>query len=283
MSEKRVTKQTARTGAATVSVAQLVEQPHLAFQLDVGEAPQVLAQVNTLSTRVSELQSNLQRMVPSTTRILGRPLTEVRRVLRLDAGEGFDIEAARQRIAGDDYAVRRFLADLVTDEWLIQDRADHWTATAKAKELQFESRGRLTRAKADGLVGELLARVRALNTDPKYAFKVDSVVLFGSYLSSRDRIGDVDVAIALRPRLQKKEAQRALEEAARSRERRSRNIVEHLYKPRREVMQVLKAKSSWLDVRDGSELEDVMQERGRVDYKVVYGYWLPKLQRKEQQ
>ena len=57
---------------------------------------------------------------PSTTRILGRPLGEVRRVLRLDAGEGFDMAAAHERITGDDYAVRRFLADLVTDEWLIQ-------------------------------------------------------------------------------------------------------------------------------------------------------------------
>ena len=60
-----------------------------------GEAPQVLAQVNALLTRVTELQSNLERMVPSTTRILGRPLAEVRRVLRLDAGEGFEIDAAR--------------------------------------------------------------------------------------------------------------------------------------------------------------------------------------------
>jgi hypothetical protein len=78
--------------------------------------------VNSLSARVTELQSNLQRLVPGTTRILGRPLTDVRRVLRLDAGEGFDVDGARQRIAGDDYAARRFLADLVTDGWLIQDR-----------------------------------------------------------------------------------------------------------------------------------------------------------------
>jgi len=282
MSERRVTKSRARTRAATVTLAQLVEQPHLAFRLDVGEAPQVLAQVNTLLTRVTDLQSNLQRMVPSTTRILGRPLAEVRRVLRLDAGEGFDIEAARQRIAGDDYAVRRFLADLVTDESLIQDRADHWTVTVKAKELQFESRGRLTRDKADSLVGELLARVRALNADAKYAFKVDSVVLFGSYLSNRDRIGDVDLAIALRPRLQNKEAQKALEEVARSRGPRSRNIVEHMYKPQREVRRALKAKSSWLDVRDISELEEVLQQRRGVDYKVIYGHWQPKLKDKEQ-
>jgi hypothetical protein len=82
MAEKRVTKSKARTRVATVTLAQLVERPYLAFRLDVGEAPQVLAQVNTLLTRVTELQSNLQRMMPSTTRILGRPLAEVRRVLR---------------------------------------------------------------------------------------------------------------------------------------------------------------------------------------------------------
>ncbi len=272
MSEKRRSK---RTRTATITLAQLVERPHLAFRIDVEEAPQILGEVSALLTRVTELHANLERMVPSTTRILGRPLAEVRRVLRLDAGEGFDMEAARQRIAGDDYTVRRFLADLTTDGWLIQDRPEHWTATPKAKELQFESRGRLTRVKADGLVGQLLARVRAVNADPKYAFKVDAVVLFGSYLSSRDRIGDVDVAIALRPRLQNKDAQAALEESARSRGPESRNIVEHLFRPRREVRQALKARSSWLDVRDVSELEDVLQTR-RVDYKVIYGHWQPK-------
>jgi predicted nucleotidyltransferase len=271
MSEKRRPK---RTGPAAITLAQLVERPQLAFRLDVGDVPQVLAEVSALVTRLTELHANLERMVPSTTRILGRPLAEVRRVLRLDAGEGFDIDAARQRIAGDDYALRRFLADLTTDEWLIQDRPDHWTATPKAKELQFESRGRLSRVKADGLVGQLLARVRAVNADPNYAFKIDSVVLFGSYVSNRDRIGDVDVAIALRPRLRNKDAQEALEASARSRRPERRNIVEHLFGPRREVRQALKARSPWLDLRDVSELEEVLQTR-RIDYKVIFGYWQP--------
>jgi predicted nucleotidyltransferase len=280
VSPKRVAKSRTRSGTVTSRLVQLVKQPHLAWRLEAAMAPQYLGLVNGLLARVTELQSNLLRMVPSTTRILGRPLSEVRRVLRLDAGEGFDLEAARQRIAGDNYAVRRFLADLVTDGWLIQERADHWKVTAKAKELQSESRGRLTRVKADGLVGELLARVRTINQDSKYAFKIDSVVLFGSYLSNRDRIGDVDVAIALRPRLQKKEAQEALEEAARARGPRSRNIVDDLFRPRREVQQAVKAKSSWLDVREISELEDVLH-RSSVAYKVVYGYWQPRLKGKE--
>jgi hypothetical protein len=41
------------------------------------------------------------------------------------------------------------------------------------------------------------------------------------------------------------------------------------------VRQALKARSPWLDVRDVSELEEVLQTR-RVDYKVIYGYWQPK-------
>jgi hypothetical protein len=272
-----VTPQRHTSKDATQQLARLVEQPHLVWRLELGQAPKYLALVTPLLSQVTELRDNLQRLVPSTTRILGRPLSEVRRVLRLDTGEGFDIDAAQERIARDHYAVRRFLADLVSDEWLIQDRPDHWIATPKAKELQFESRGRLTRTRADGLVAELLKRVRTVNEDPKYAFKVDSVVLFGSYLSGRDRIGDVDAAIALRPRLQKKEAQAALEKQARSRGPRSRNVVESLFKPQREIQQALKAKSSWLDIRDVSELQSLMQEQGPIPHEVIYGYWHPEL------
>ena len=90
------------------------------------------------------------------------------------------------------------------------------------------------------------------------------------------------MAIALRPHLQNKEAQKALEEAARSRGPRSRNIVGHMYKSQQEVRKALKAKSSWLDVRDVSELEEVLQQRSGVEYKVIYGHWQPKLKIKDE-
>jgi hypothetical protein len=91
------------------------------------------------------------------------------------------------------------------------------------------------------------------------------------------------VAIALRPRLQKKEAQKALENAARSRGPRSQNMVAHLFKPQREVQQALKAKSAWLDVRDISQLEEVLQSRRGARYEVIYGYWQPKPKGKAQE
>jgi hypothetical protein len=261
---------------------QLVEDPHLAWHLSAGEVPEYLSLAAELLTRVTELRNNLARMVPRTTRILGRPLGEVRRVLRLDEGEGFDLEDARRRITGDDFAARRFLADLVTGQWLVQDRPDHWVTTAKAKELQLESRGKLTRTRADGLVAELIVRAHAIDNDPKYAFKIDAIVLFGSYLSARERIGDVDVAVALRPRLQNKEAQKLLEEEARSRGPEGRNLIDHLFKPQREVRQALKAKSSGLDVRDISELQGLLERQRDLPYTVVFGYWQPKVRPADQ-
>jgi hypothetical protein len=49
------------------------------------------------------------------------------------------------------------------------------------------------------------------------------------------------------------------------------------------VRQVLKARSSWLDVRDISELEEVLQQSSAVEYKVIYGHWQPKLKTKDDQ
>jgi DNA-binding IclR family transcriptional regulator len=73
----------------------------------------------------------------------------MRALVRLDEGAGFSLQDVASRIPDDAGAQRRLLADLVTDEWLVQDASDHWKTTDKAKALQTTSRGRLTRASAD--------------------------------------------------------------------------------------------------------------------------------------
>jgi predicted nucleotidyltransferase len=46
----------------------------------------------------------------------------------------------------------------------------------------------------------LLERIELLNGDPHFLARVEKAVVFGSYLSRVDRLGDVDVAIRLIPR-----------------------------------------------------------------------------------
>jgi hypothetical protein len=58
------------------------------------------------------------------------------------------------------------------------------------------------RETAERVLKEFIDRVDAVNISKEYAFRVRSIVLFGSILSSADRLGDVDVAIDLQPSTQ---------------------------------------------------------------------------------
>jgi len=47
---------------------------------------------------------------------------------------------------------------------------------------------------------EFMERVREVNVNPHYLYKVKEVVLFGSYLTLRERINDIDVAVEVGPK-----------------------------------------------------------------------------------
>jgi hypothetical protein len=123
-------------------------------------------------------------------------------------------------------------------------------ATDKARELQATSRGRLTRARVQIALTGLMDRVRAVNDTPQDAFKVEVVIVFGSYLSEIPRIGDVDIAVRLKERGRSKEEQKRLEDA-------SYNPAADTWRPfstewcgwpRREVMAALKARQPSVDL-----------------------------------
>ena len=59
------------------------------------------------------------------------------------------------------------------------------------------NRTRIHRATADRLIKELLARVNLVNDSVDYLHRVSEVWVFGSYLSKRTRLGDVDLWIKL--------------------------------------------------------------------------------------
>jgi predicted nucleotidyltransferase len=73
---------------------------------------------------------------------------------------------------------------------------------------------------------ERLAQVNA--ADAPYAYRVKTVVLFGSYATDTPRVGDVDVAVELEPKFPPHSPeQKALEAARRDTEHyRPRNMVE---------------------------------------------------------
>ena len=55
----------------------------------------------------------------------------------------------------------------------------------------------LRRETAERLLSELLDRIIALNSDPRFLARVQKAVVFGSYIGEPDRIGDLDIAVQL--------------------------------------------------------------------------------------
>lgn len=260
----------------SISVKDLLRHPHRVWELHAEQLPVMLDELSTLVQRATQVRDALARRVPGPLRITGRPLKEVRALLRLDDGSGISFDDATDRLSKDDHhSVRRLMADLVTDGWVTQDKPDHWVTTDKARELQTTSRGRLTRARAQVALTSLMDRVRAVNGDPQYAFKVEVVVVFGSYLSEIPRIGDVDVAVRLKERGRSKEEQKRLEDASHDRARRLATILERVVWPRREVMAALKARQPTIDLRELNEIEVLFRKGAAIGYEVLLGHWIP--------
>ena len=73
----------------------------------------------------------------------------------------------------------------------------------------------VSRAVADKALAEFMSGVRQVNAaESPFAFRVNTVVLFGSFLGPAEELGDVDLAIELKPRLQNQQQQDILERDA---------------------------------------------------------------------
>ena len=73
-----------------------------------------------------------------------------------------------------------------------------WITTTKGNALAMASFGKpITRPTADRLLGGLIERAAAWNTNDDRLISVEQLVVFGSYLDpAADRLGDLDIAAA---------------------------------------------------------------------------------------
>jgi hypothetical protein len=76
-----------------------------------------------------------------------------------------------------------------------------WLLTEKGRSLtRAKGNKPVARAAADKALKELLYRVEELNANDDFMLQVTALVAFGSYLSDKDPIGDLDVAYATKQR-----------------------------------------------------------------------------------
>lgn len=117
--------------------------------------------------------------------------------------------------------------------------------TVKGAALANASAARpLHRAVVRQRLHELIERMRRVNEDPAFLVGIDEAVVFGSYLTDAERLGDLDISYKTfrkveDPRQFTDLSSRAARESGRS----FSNIVEKLYWPNEQVRLFLKNRS----------------------------------------
>lgn len=152
---------------------------------------------------------------------------------------------------------KQLLAKLARLGYVERDKSssepDAWSLTDAGRTLTNANALRsLPRGKATQILEKFLGRVEQVNADPYYLYRVSKVVLFGSYLSEKEALGDIDLAIELSPKEPDKErfgqliTNRSREAAENG--RRFSTFVDELTWPDTEVRRFLKGKSRYISL-----------------------------------
>jgi hypothetical protein len=114
----------------------------------------------------------------------------------------------------------------------------------------------ITRAKANELLLDLIERAKSINENPEFVFYVERIEVFGSYLTDKELLGDLDVGVKIerryKGRLFTQHNQQRIE-MAKSGGRSFNNSTDQLNWPYLEVMLILKARKRGLSVHDINE------------------------------
>lgn len=128
----------------------------------------------------------------------------------------------------------------------------------------------ISRLKAEQLLNELIERAKQVNANKELVYFVERIKVFGSYLSGKETLGDLDVAVKLTRKYEGdnfiKENQKRVHLAIRN-NRRFSNYTDEIYWPHREVMLMLKTKKKGLSLHDEDSDEVVSKTTTEIVYE----------------
>lgn len=135
-------------------------------------------------------------------------------------------------------------------------------AIERGHSLAFASAApRIKWATAEALIRGFMDRVRQVNEAEGYCYWVSIVILYGSALTDRESLGDVDFAIHLTPRLDDSKAFLKLTQAkirqAYDQGRRFRNLADQVLWPRNEIRMFLKNRRRSISIHELIELAEL--------------------------
>ena len=200
--------------------------------------------------------------VDPTSTIAGLPVLGLRTFFK-NVGEGewpieklaeaFSLEAATAAVIAKDLA-----RNGLVEESARPGKPTSYRVTGAGRRLALATAARpLSRQTADQVLERFLDRVRAVNADTYYLYRIQEVRVFGSYVAHQERLNTIDVVVKLLPRYLNPERQ-AYQTAVRAQEalqagRKTGDAAEEAIRSRKEVMLFLKSQSRAIVIHEADE------------------------------
>jgi hypothetical protein len=214
--------------------------------------------------------------IKSTDAVSGIPIMQVRGFFQRMVSwhrDSFDLPSLREQLSLDKKSAMALALELVAQGYVKAQRGEY-KFTEKAGELvRASAASRVSRKTAEDVLTGLLERVMQYNLDSNKIFTILTVVVFGSFLSTKDKLGDLDVAVKYRDRNLKgpNRAETALAYARQS-GRRFGSFFHELAWAEIELPQILKARKRTINIQPWNVfLKMAAKNPDRIPYKVVFG------------
>lgn len=187
-------------------------------------------------------------------KIAGFPAIEIRRLMRDSVSGQTSLRQVRERLSCSKAVANAVLADLQREGFLSSADSRVEVSLKGIALAQATAAKPLLRSGAERLLSELVQRAKLINADDGWAYRVDTLAVFGSFAKGAERPNDVDVACKLVPRWNG-EAQREAEQRRREVHiSQFRSIVHCVYWPQHEIVRFLKARSRGLSIHAWDDL-----------------------------
>lgn len=195
-------------------------------------------------------------------KIAGQPATVLRDALRHLRDGSWESRALGRYLGTPPAQARQIALRLVRLGYLERDKdirnQEAWSLTDAGRALTNANAMRpLPREQAELLIKEFLGRVRDINANPYFLYKVTKVILFGSFLSKKESLGDVDLAIQLSPKERNQDRFHDLlvqrSQAALNSGRRFSTFIDQMSWADTEVRRYLKGKSRYISLHSASD------------------------------
>jgi hypothetical protein len=98
----------------------------------------------------------------------------------------------------------------------------------------------VTRETADRLLDNLRTRAKEIDADPQYLYGISRLAVFGSYLTAKDKLGDIDIAVELGPKERDPERHWKACDEQRKNGPRGQSFIESISWPELRVIQALR-------------------------------------------